>query len=223
MLFNGRAAPWAPAPGITAVTALAVALAFSGPAAAGEGADRLDAFLDGFTTLEARFEQTLIDEKGRTLEVATGTVALARPGRFRWDYEAPYAQTIVGDGSAVWIYDPDLEQVTRKGMEQAIGSTPALILDSRAAIVEHYAIYELGQDQGLVWVALRPLEETNQYSDVRLGFDEPGLRVMELRDNFGQTTRVRFEAERLNPVLAPDRFEFTPPPGVDVIEAGEGF
>lgn len=188
---------------------------------AGEGEDRLNAFLEGFQTLEARFEQTLLDEKGRTLEVSRGVVALSRPGRFRWDYEAPYAQTIVADGQAVWIYDQDLEQVTRKPLDAAIGSTPALILDSKAAVVEHYAVYELGEDQDLVWVALRPREESNQYSDIRLGFDEPGLRVMELRDNFGQTTRVRFAEERFDPALEASRFEFTPPPGVDVIDAAE--
>lgn len=204
---------------LRALAALAVCLC-GAPARAGEGQDRLDAFLLGFETYAARFDQTLIDETGRTLEKSDGTVALARPGRFRWDYQHPYAQSIIADGKVVWIYDHDLEQVTRKQVDQAIGTTPALILDSKAAVEEHYAVYELGEEEGLIWVALRPLDRASDYSDVRLGFDDAGLRAMDLKDNLGQITRVRFRDEQLNPTLDLSQFSFTPPPGVDVIDAG---
>lgn len=194
--------------------------AFAAAASEGPGEARLNAFLQAFETLEARFEQRVIDERGQLVEEAEGTVALSRPGRFRWDYETPYRQRIVADGEWVWIYDLELEQVTRKSMDQALGSTPALILDSRAAVDAHYAIRELGEREGLLWVALQPLDGEVEYEAVRLGFDSAGLSRMELEDSFGQTTRLRLYDQRLDVALEPERFVFRPPPGVDVFDAG---
>ena len=193
------------------------------PASAGPGRDRLESFLKDFTTLEAKFDQSLIDEQGKVLEQSQGTVVLARPGKFRWDYLKPFEQQIVADGTKVWIYDKDLEQVTVKTLNAAVGSVPAMVLDSKGVIDEHFAIYELGEDQGLTWVALRPKEEEEsaQYTDVRLGFDAKGLRMMELKDSFGQTTRIAFKDEMRDTKIDPALFEFKPPAGVDVINAAE--
>jgi outer membrane lipoprotein carrier protein len=186
---------------------------------AGEGRTRLDRYFSDFVTLQARFEQTLVDENGKALERSQGTVYLWRPGRFRWDYEAPYEQSIVADGKKVWIYDEDLAQVTVKPLETALGNTPALLLDNRADIDKGFTVVEGGEAGSLVWLALKPKDQETPYATIRLGFDASALRVMELRDNFGQTTRIRFSKEQRNATFKHSLFGFTPPPGVDVLDA----
>lgn len=194
-------------------------LLITGAAYAAEGRARLDRYFTDFVTLQARFEQTLMDEKGKTMEQSRGRVYLWRPGRFRWEYEKPYQQSIVADGKKVWIYDKELEQVTIKRLDAALGNTPALLLNNKADIDRGFIIAEGGQAEGLTWLELKPKDKEPQYTGIRLGFDASALRLMELRDNFGQTTRIRFSDELRNSKFSQSLFVFTPPPGVDVLDA----
>jgi len=192
------------------------ALSLSIAAHAGEARQALDAYLADFKTLLAKFDQTVVNEKGQTLETSSGRVYLQRPGRFRWDYEKPYEQTIVGDGAKVWVYDKDLEQVTIRPMQKVLGSTPALILGSDTRIDEQFNVTEDGHRDGAAWLTLIPRDARNEYAKVRLGFEGKDVRWMELFDNFGQTTRLKFYAEQRNQPIDAVVFAFTPPAGVDV-------
>ena len=194
-------------------------LVITGIVQAAEGRAQLDRYFTDFVTLQARFEQTLIDEKGKTLEQSRGTVYLWRPGRFRWEYEHPYQQSIVADGKKVWIYDKELAQVTVKRLDAALGNTPTLLLNNRADIDRGFTVAEVGTAGGVTWLELRPKDKEPQYTSTRLGFEASALRLMELRDNFGQTTRIRFSNEQRNSKFSQSLFVFTPPPGVDVLDA----
>ncbi len=196
---------------------LALLLGLSmGATAAGTQA-RLEAFLERVETLRAEFSQHLFDEEGRPIESSAGRFYLARPDRFRWSYETPYVQEIVADGSRVWMYDSELEQVTVRGLDDALGSSPARLLSSEAPIGEAFEIRELGDQDGLHWLELRPRDTESTFVALRIGFDDDTLRRMELQDNFGQNTQLIFETVEENPALAPETFRFTPPAGVDVI------
>jgi outer membrane lipoprotein carrier protein len=184
-----------------------------------EGRSRLDKYLKDFATLKANFEQVLVNEKGMTLETAKGVVYLQRPGKFRWDYQQPSEQTIVADGTKVWIYDKDLAQVTVKQLTAAIGNTPALLLGGKVDVDREFVIKELGDDGGVRWVALEPRDKHSQYADIRLGFDGSVVKRMELHDNLGQVTRITFSDEQRNPKIDPQLFNFVPPKGTDVINA----
>jgi outer membrane lipoprotein carrier protein len=193
------------------------------PVHAGEGRKLLDSYLANLSTLEAKFQQTLVDENGIVLEESNGRVYLQRPGKFRWDYEAPYEQTIVADGAKVWIYDKDLEQVTVKPLMAAIGNTPALLLGGDVDIDAEFKITDQGETQGLTWLVLAPKEtEDKQFSDIRLGFEGAALRRMELVDSFTQTTRIQFIDEERNAGIDASLFVFEPPAGVDVLNETEG-
>jgi outer membrane lipoprotein carrier protein len=188
------------------------------PAAADTGRERLDAFLEGLETLQAEFQQVLVDEEGEALEEAAGSVLLARPDRFRWDYRAPYRQLIVADGQQVWIYDPDLAQVTVRRQAGALDATPASLLASRRPVDEVFAIEELGiDDEGVAWLSLAPREAGGSFESIRVGVDAGGGLRMRLVDGFGQTTDLAFRDVQRNPAIAEERFRFTPPEGVDVI------
>lgn len=182
---------------------------------------QLENYLATTSTLEARFVQTLTDEQGEVIEVARGTLYLDRPGRFRWEYTSPYQQSIVADGETLWIYDRDLEQVTRRPLDGALTDTPAALLGNELDLDESFVVSEETGADGRPWLRLtsKSIDDEN-YSEFRLAFDADGLRAMKMTDNFGQQTLLEFSDERRNQKIDPDLFRFEPPPGVDVFDAG---
>ncbi len=189
------------------------------PAAAEEAPlQRLRDFLARANTLQAEFSQVIIDEAGNPGQRTSGVFYLQRPGKFRWDYKKPYSQEIVSSGRKVWFYDVDLEQVTARRLDEAIGSTPALLLSGEVALENNFKIENQGSDEGLFWIKLVPKSEDSGFKYVLIGLDGDTLAGMELGDNFGQVTRIYFTNVKTGVKLDHGLFEFRPPPGVDVFE-----
>lgn len=174
-------------------------------------------FISGTKTLSARFEQVVYDRAGRKTQDSRGSMQFSRPGKFRWVYEKPYSQVVVGDGKQLWIYDQDLEQVTVRKLDQAIGDSPAALLAGSNDIERLFSFKDGGEGNGLDWLEATPRSREGSFELVRLGFNGGDVQAMEVRDNFGQTTRLRFSGLKRNPALSADQFRFTPPKGVDVI------
>ncbi|HJW26549.1 MAG TPA: outer membrane lipoprotein chaperone LolA, partial [Rhodocyclaceae bacterium] len=168
-------------------------------------------------TLRADFSQTVVGKAGRKPQQSSGTLAISRPGKLRWEIQKPYPQLMVGDGDKFWIYDPELKQVTVRKMGQAIGSTPAALLSGSTDLEKNFALKEGGEVEGLNWVEALPKSSDSGFEKVRLGFAGNELKAMELLDNFGQTTQVRFSRIERNPALPATLFKFTPPAGADVV------
>lgn len=181
------------------------------------GVDALKAFLGQTQTLKARFAQMVLDKNLKALQQAQGVMQFSRPGKFRWDYTKPYEQTIVGDGSRLWIYDKDLNQVTVRKLDRALGASPAALLAGSNELERDYNLSNLGMDKGLDWLEALPKSGDTVFERVRMGFGKSGLEVMELRDQFGQVTVITFADVERNPRIPADVFRFTPPPGADVI------
>lgn len=180
--------------------------------------DSLKSFIRDVRTVRAAFSQVLLDKDMRVAQRASGTMQFERPGKFRWVYEKPYEQQIVGDGVKVWFYDHDLNQVTVRKLDMAIGSSPAALLAGSNTIEKDFILSDIGLQGEIEWVEARPRNKEGTFELVRLGFTPKGqLQAMELRDSFGQTTVLRFSELEKNPRLSPKLFEFTPPPGVDTI------
>ncbi|VAW85733.1 Outer membrane lipoprotein carrier protein LolA [hydrothermal vent metagenome] len=187
-------------------------------AKAGSGLERLDNFFEGLGSLRANFEQTVIDASAFSLQESGGVLIMQRPDKFLWDYQRPYQQVIIADGKKIYIYDADLEQVTVKVMQKSMGDTPMLLLSSGGALADSFVITEMGEDDGLEWLQLKPRAQQSNFSMMRLAFDHQTLRVMELVDSFDQTTRLQFSEIKRNPRIDSALFKFVAPPGVDVIE-----
>jgi len=183
-----------------------------------EGRLRLERFLAGLTTLTAEFEQQLFDEYGELMETANGEVAISKPGKFRWEYHHPYSQLIVTDGSTLWVYDVDLEQVSVNPVANGGAGSPAELLVGDIDLDQHYEVVEAGGEGDVAWVSLTPRGDTSQYNSIEIGLDSGEIRGMKLRDNLNQLTTVRFEHVLRNGEIADDRFSFVPPPGVDVMK-----
>lgn len=193
--------------------------AASDPAA---GRQKVEGFLQGLESLQAQFEQTLTDRNGQTVERASGTLAIRRPNRFRWDYREPNEQVIVADGSRIWLYDADLEQVTVRKLDDTLSATPAMLLSGQGNLQDNFNVTQTSQSGGVYWVRMEPKRDDTDFKWVRLGFDGATLKFMELADKLGQTTHLEFDRLERNPVLDPSRFTFNVPPGADVIGDASG-
>lgn len=178
--------------------------------------DPLGAFFDGLNTLQADFQQQVVNESGMILRQATGTVWIQRPGKFRWDYKTPYHQLVLADGDRLWNYDEDLEQATVKDVDAVLSSTPAMLLSGSEPIADVFLVTNTGKQNGFQWVELEPKSKATSFEHIRLGFAHKTLVRMEMRDLFGQVTRFEFSNMQRNHPLSPDLFVFSPPPGVDV-------
>ena len=196
---------------------LTVLVATSGLALADDGIAQLRQFVAATPSAEGEFEQTVLAQSGRKPQQASGSFAYARPGRFHWEYDRPYRQILVGDGVNLWTWDPDLNQATVRAMGDALGATPAAILFGSGELDEGFVLTEGGKDGELAWVEARPRQTDSGFESLRIGLQDGRLRRMEMRDNFGQTTLIRFTRLEPNRQLAADRFRFVPPPGADVI------
>lgn len=178
---------------------------------------RLEIFLERVHSLRAEFQQTLLDKHNEPLEESRGIFLLQRPDKFRWSYRRPFHQEIVADGEHIWFYSPDLEQVTVKDQEASLGDTPALLLSGERLPYDRYRIHDLPSHNGLTWVELLPRDQDAAFEQLLLGFDKHSLRLMELHDSFGRTTRLAFSEVKINMPIDPAQFVFTPPEGVDII------
>jgi outer membrane lipoprotein carrier protein len=147
-----------------------------------------------------------------------GHFEFSRPGRFRWVYTQPYQQTIVSDGTRLYVYDPDLNQVTVKKLQGAIPASPASILFGSNDFERDFKVSSDGTRDGVDWVLAIPRSQDSSFERIRIGFRD-GLPVaMELADTFGQTTSLRFTGVQRNAKIDAAQFRFDPPKGADVLE-----
>jgi outer membrane lipoprotein carrier protein len=179
--------------------------------------ERFRNFLKSTQSAHADFEQKVYARGDKLTQQSKGSFVFQRPGRFRWTYAKPVDQVIVGDGERVWIYDRDLNQVTVRKMSKALGSTPAALLAGSSDVEKAFALSEAGTRDGLEWLEAKPRDPEAGFDRIRMGFSASGIQMMELVDNFGQTTRLRFLNLQRNPKTDPAQFRFEPPTGADVL------
>jgi len=195
---------------------LAAAL-FAGTAFAG-ARDNLTTFTKGLKGLDGQFSQQVFDANGKRKEASSGRVALSAPRLFRWEYVKPYAQLIVADGKAVWVYDPDLQQATKRAQGTAEQNSPLMALIDPSRLDKDYVIRETGSEGGLEWLSLSPKTDTDTgFKTARLGFNPSGLVQMQVEDALGQRTLITFSNWKRNPAFAAGTFRYVPAKGVDVV------
>ena len=186
------------------------------PANAGS-IEKLHAFIEQTRSAKATFTQQVTDADGNVQQEASGTVQFQRPGKFRWTYDKPYEQIIVGDGEKLWIYDKDLNQVTRRNLDKALGSSPAALLAGADDVDKYFSLSAVGVKGKLDWLEVKPYDADSLFEKVRMGFRGNTLEVMELHDHFGQKTTIKLSNLQRNPKTPPDLYTFTVPKGADVV------
>lgn len=196
---------------------LLVAFSFSLTAHAA-ATDKLKSFITATRSAQANFTQEVQDKNGKRLQSASGTMQFVRPGKFRWEYRKPYAQLIVGDGKKFWMYDTDLNQVTVKRLDAALGSSPAALLSGSNEIERGFTLKNIEAREGLDWLQATPKSSDTSFEKILMAFNAKSqLVVMELHDAFGNHTVLRFSDLINNPAVPAQRFTFVPPKGADVL------
>lgn len=204
---------------------LAAVLSLPAMGAWAAGLDSLEAFVKNARSGRAEFTQTVTppakDGQPSRAKTSTGSFEFQRPGRFRFDYRKPFAQTIVADGKTLSLYDADLNQVTQRAQAQALGSTPAALIAAAADVKALQADFTLDNQperDGLQWVRATPKSKDGQLQNVQIGFKGDALAALEILDAFGQRSVLKFDKVELNPALPADAFQFKVPAGADVIK-----
>jgi len=182
-----------------------------------DAVDTLKNFVQDVKSGRAAFTQTVSSPDGAKKRTTKGSFEFSRPGRFRFEYDKPFEQLIVADGQKVWLYDPDLNQVTVRPMSQALGATPAALL-AGGALEKDFQLKAMDDRDGLQWAEAVPREKDSQFQSVRVGFRGGALAALEILDNFGQKSLLNFSDVQSNAAVPADHFRFTPPAGADVLE-----
>ncbi|OWQ92294.1 outer membrane lipoprotein carrier protein LolA [Roseateles aquatilis] len=196
---------------------MAAGLALLGAAALAQadGLSALKSFVTEVKSGRATFTQTVTSPDGKRKKSTAGTFEFQRPNQFRFSYAKPAEQLIVGDGKEVWVYDPDLAQASVRGMDQALGATPVSLL-AGGDLTKDFTLTAQPASGGIDWVEATPKRNDSGLQSLRLGFKGRELAALEIVDGFGQRSLMQFSAVEVNAKVAPERFRFTPPAGVDV-------
>ncbi|MGD9108513.1 MAG: outer membrane lipoprotein chaperone LolA [Gammaproteobacteria bacterium] len=174
--------------------------------------------LSGFQSMTADFSQTVTTEENTILQKTSGNMALKRPGKFRWETTTGIKQLIVTDGVKLWIYDPELKQVTIRRLGSSIGQTPILLLThSHFDLQKHFVISKISRDQPGDWFQLIPKSKDGSFASVMIGFDNNKIIGISFTNQLKQKTDVWFSNVKINPANLPD-FSFVVPAGTDVVD-----
>lgn len=198
---------------------LSLSLCLAAPAFA-DGIAAVKSFNENTQSFAGDFKQTIKNAKKTT--TSQGTFAVLRPGFFKWTYQKPDEQLIVGDGNSVWLYDKELAQVTQRKQQAVLGSSPAAILSDKTALESNFTLKNDGEKDGMAYVVALPKTADGEYKQIRFGFNADNiLQHMQLDDSFGNHTDIVFSNVKNNPNLPKKEFQFTPPDGVDVVREEE--
>ncbi|MES3012727.1 MAG: outer membrane lipoprotein chaperone LolA [Pseudomonadota bacterium] len=195
---------------------LLLGLVFAASAARADAIDTLKSFIAEVKTGRAAFTQTVTSPDGAKKKSSSGSFEFSRPNRFRFAYAKPYEQLIVADGQKVWLYDTDLNQVTVRPFDQALGATPAALLAGNA-LERDFELKALPDEAGLQWAQALPRAKDGGFQSLKVGFRGKALAAVEIVDAFGQRSRLDFTQVEANPALPAERFRYTPPAGADVL------
>jgi outer membrane lipoprotein carrier protein len=185
-----------------------------------DGVAALKEFYRNTNSMRAVFHQEVKDGQGNIVQEVEGTMQLDRPNKFRWDYNKPYEQQIISDGKEVFLLDVELEQVTIRTLNQALGMSPAALLAGGDGVEKNFILKNVKRTEreaSIEWVQAMPKVEDGGFERIYIGFQGGELRYMEMIDSFKHLTYIAFKKIERNPMLSMETFLFKMPEGVDVV------
>lgn len=183
-----------------------------------QAAQELDGLLNNLHSLRADFKQTIQTEDARILQQSTGTMALQRPGKFRWQVESPSKQLIIANGGKLWIYDQDLAQVTVQPVAKTQATPAFLLSDNNQNLLNRFTVQQLETKKvGIHDFLLLPKQNDELFTSLQLTFQNSSLQQIIMQDGLGQITVIKLSNLQFNTNIAEQLFKFNPPAGVDII------
>ena len=203
---------------LTSTILLPVQSVYAASAEQQQAANKLSALLSSTQTITGSFSQLTLDSSGTQLQEAAGEMVLQRPGLFRWHTNPPLEQLLVSNGKKVWLYDPDLMQVTVQKMDQRLTHTPALLLSGDVSQISENFTITYKEGGPVIDFILPPTAKDTLFDTLRLSFRNGVINDMQLLDAVGQRTNILFMNVKVNEPVDAQQFVFDAPEGVDVIE-----
>jgi outer membrane lipoprotein carrier protein len=181
-----------------------------------ESREQLAERLREMAVYSAAFTQDVYGSRGEILERSEGRVKLQRPN-FKWVVDDPYPQVIVIQDDQLQVYDPDLEQLTLRPLDEALADTPVSLLTRDDVILgDRFRVARIADEDGQTFV-IEPASEETLYREIRLHFNAAGLSGLDILDHLGQRTQIRFAPDPAVSVIESSEFVLEVPPGTDVI------
>ncbi|MBA3660719.1 MAG: outer membrane lipoprotein chaperone LolA [Gammaproteobacteria bacterium] len=176
--------------------------------------------LNAVQSMQADFKQVVYDDRNKAVQSSLGSMSFVRPGKFRWQVKKPIPQLIIANGTTLWIYDPDLQQVVVQTLQKAVGETPALLLSHVSTTIEKdfFVTASPPTTDGVRWFELKPRKKESMFALMRLGFKQNQIQAMQLQDQLGHITKIQFSHAAVNHPIPDSTFTFKAPSGVDVID-----
>lgn len=187
---------------------------------AANSSDELTQLLNGLHSMRAGFAQTVFDNKGKAIQKSSGRMSLERPGKFRWQVTQPIPQTIIANETRLWVYDPDLQQVTISKVAKVTGDAPALLLSqNNTSLDKDFTVKEIQKDKpNWRYFSLIPKKGDSMFMNIQIAFQKNNVSEMHLTDHLGHTTVIQFKDIETNVHFAASQFKFKAPAHVDVID-----
>ncbi len=205
---------------LSLATLLVSGMLASSGAAHAAALDQFKSFVASTQSAKGEFTQQQLgkSKSGKATPASSGSFVFARPGKFIWTYQKPYEQVLQADGETLYIYDKDLNQVTTRKLGNALGSSPAAILFGSNKLEENFTLSEAGARDGMEWLNATPKAKDTSFEQISIGLKGGVPMAMELKDTFGQTSRLTFTNFQRNPQLGAQQFKFEAPQGADVVK-----
>ena len=184
---------------------------------AGPARTQLEQFATGLDSFQAEFTQSVKSQDGRIQDQSEGRVWLQTPDKLRWVYTGDFPETIVADGTNVWVHDQALEQVTVKPQSAQATDSPLMILADISQLDEQFQVTELGDFEDMLLLELKSLDAESQFERILLGLSNGDIRLMAMEDAFGLRTEIQFVNTSKNEPLEPGIFIFIVPEETDVV------
>ena len=208
----------------------ASALGFVPRASAITGQDVLGEIQNRYETtndLEARFLQEFVGKVMRQPQKGEGKVYFKKKGMMRWDYKVP-KQMFVSNGQTVWYYQPDENQVLVYDLTNLVKEkTPLAFLAGEGNLKRDFSLVGFNEavspkEENYV-VELAPKEPHAGLSKLVLTVDKKTYYVVQadVIDGLGNITRTRFMELKTNLGLQSSFFNFSIPPGAEVMKVQE--
>ena len=190
-----------------------------------DASTQLRNFLNHTNTWQAEFEQVQPMApnpnqrlKIRRLDTKEGEVFMAKPNKLRWETKGKTGRLVVSDGETLWHYDRALKEAVRQKLSATREATPSAIFEGAKTMDEKFILENETRADGLAGVKLTPKDENSPFFEIHLGLDDGIPKALEFSDSYGFEARISFYKSRVNKKIDPELFEYTIPPGVELID-----
>ncbi|MDC0626585.1 outer membrane lipoprotein chaperone LolA [Methylophilaceae bacterium] len=179
-------------------------------------ADELSTLLNRTSAFSGQFSQLVFDNKSQLIEEASGDVVFKKPHFFKWIYQAPHQNQIIGDGEIVYIYDPDLSQVIMSRFSQSKSNNPANIFFLNN-LEESFKVTKILIDDE-VWYRCKSKLKDIDYQSIEISFNKDKIKAMKVIDGLQNKIIINFVNISYSTDIDEASFLFNVPDNVEVIK-----